>query len=114
MSKAWAAYKKDNMVNVGKHYLRRQYIRKETMDAINVNTKYNTKGQVYDSIGKKWVDVDKVELGHRSSHEFWFERNRCEALGMTQAEFNEYMNNPEFYAWKDIHDNRSHALEDKH
>ncbi len=33
---------------------------------------------------------------------------------MTQSEFNDYMNNPEFYAWQDMHENRSHEHESKH
>lgn len=35
-------------------------------------------------------------------------------FGMTQAEFNNHMNNPDLYAWQNIHDNRSHAFEVKH
>ena len=61
-----------------------------------------------------YVDPKSVELGHMPDHEFWYERNRAEALGWTQAQFNDYMNNPEFYAWQNIHENRIHLHESKH
>ena len=58
-----------------------------------------------------YVDSNKVELGHRPEKEFWKMRNLAESQNMTQAEFNDYMNNPDFYAWQDIHSNRSHIHE---
>ena len=99
----------------GEHYLHRPYLTKETMDAINAKKKINSKGQILDSIGKKWLDPGtQLDLGHVPEHEFWYERNMAEKAGMTQAEFNKYMNNPDFYAWQDMHDNRSHQFESKH
>ena len=93
------------------HYLHRPYIRKGTIDAINANTEYNESGQIWDKISRMYVDSDKVELGHKAGNEFWKMRNWAESQNMTQAEFNDYMNNPDFYAWQDIHSNRSHAHE---
>jgi hypothetical protein len=82
------------------------------MDGVNANTKVNYKtGQIYDSISGKWVDPANVELGHKQGYEFWRMRDWAEAQGMTQAEFNDYMNNPDFYAWQDIASNRSHDYE---
>ena len=95
-----------------KHYLHRPYIRKGTIDGVNANTKVNYKtGQIYDSISGKWVDPSNVELGHKQGYEFWRMRDWAEAQGMTQAEFNDFMNNSDFYGWQDILNNRSHAYE---
>ncbi|MBR6402610.1 MAG: hypothetical protein IKS48_04435 [Eubacterium sp.] len=97
------------------HYLHRPYIRKGTMDAINEKTRvdYET-GEIYDAISNKWVDPSEVELGHTKGNEFWYWRNWAERHGMTQADFNDFMNNPDFYAWQDIICNRSHQFEDSH
>ena len=96
------------------HYLHRPYIRKDTLDAVNENTQYNSDGQLWDKIGEKYVDPGNVELGHVPGNEFAFERDVAESLGWSQQQFNDHMNNPEFYAWQNIHDNRSHAFEMKH
>ena len=114
MSEAWGQYKQANMLNGGEHYLNRPYIRQSTIDSVNSNTLTNSAGEIYDSIGGKWIDPANAELGHVPGSEFSYARNEAERLGMTQAEFNDYMNNPDFYAWQDIHDNRSHAYEAKH
>jgi len=50
-------------------------------------------------------------LGHKQGYEFWRMRDWAESQGMTQAEFNDFMNNPDFYGWQDISSNRSHAYE---
>ena len=85
------------------------------MFAVNANTKvdYNT-GQIYDRTSKKWVDPSNVELGHITGNEFAYYRNLAESRGMTQQQFNDFMNDPVFYAWKDIYSNRSHKFEAKH
>lgn len=98
----------------GAHYLDRPYIRQSTVDGVNAKTIYNSEGQLWDDISKKWVDPNGVQLGHVPGHEFWWERNQAESQGMTQAEFNNYMNNPDFYAWQDAPSNESHAYEDPH
>lgn len=113
-SAEWAKYKKEHFKNNGQHYLHRPYIRQSVIDEINRNTIYNSDGLLYDSISDMYVDPKSVELGHMPDHEFWYERNRAEALGWTQAQFNDYMNNPEFYAWQNIHENRIHLHESKH
>ena len=41
-------------------------------------------------------------------------RNLAESQGMTQNQFNDFMNNWELYAWQDMHENRSHKKENKH
>ncbi len=114
MSEVFSQYKAESYPNGGEHYLNRPYIRESVINEVNQNTIYNAQGQIYDTIGDKWVDSSKVELGHVPSHEFWYERNQAESMGMSQSQFNDYMNNSSFYAWQDIHDNRSHSKEDKH
>ena len=88
------------------HYLNRPYIRQETIDAVNANTRVNYKtGQIYDPISTVdgvngiWVDPSNVELGHTTGNEFAYYRDMAESQGWTQAQFNDFMNNPEFYAW---------------
>ena len=103
------------MPSNSEHYLHRPYIRQDTIDAVNANTKVNYKtGQIYDSISRKWVDPSNVELGHTAGNEFAFYRDWAESQGWTQAQFNDFMNNPDFYAWQDIYSNRSHMFEAKH
>ena len=103
------------IANVSDHYLHRPYIRQSTIDAINANTKVNYKtGQIYDEISRKWVNPSNVELGHTTGNEYWYWRNWAEAQGMTQAQFNDFMNKSEFYRWQDITSNRSHLYEEPH
>ena len=103
------------IANTSEHYLHRPYIRQSTIDVVNANTKVNYKtGQIYDEISKKWVDPSNVELGHTTGNEYWYWRNWAEAQGMTQEQFNDFMNNSEFYRWQEITSNRSHLYEDPH
>ena len=91
------------IANNSEHYLHRSYIRQSTIDAVNSNTKVNYKtGQIYDEISRKWVNPSNVELGHTTGNEYWYWRNWAESQGMTQSQFNEFMNNPDFYRWQDI------------
>lgn len=95
--------------------MHRPYIRQDTIDVVNANTKVNYKtGQIYDSISRKWVDPGNVELGHTAGNEFAFYRDWAESQGWTRSQFNDFMNNPDFYAWQDIYSNRSHMFEAKH
>ena len=103
------------IANNSEHYLHRSYIRQSTIDAVNSNTKVNYKtGQIYDEISRKWVNPSNVELRHTTGNEYWYWRNWAESQGMTQSQFNEFMNNPDFYRWQDITSNRSHIYEDPH
>ena len=69
---------------------------------------------VFDKIGNKWVLIDETELGHMPGYEFYYMRNHAESIGMTQTEFNDFMNNPNYYAWQYISDNRSRIYETSH
>ncbi len=97
------------------HYLHRPYIRQSTIDGVNANTKVNYKtGQIYDNISKKWVNPENVELGHKTDYEYWYLRDMAESQGMTQSQFNDFMNNSDFYSWQEINSNRSHMFENPH
>lgn len=102
-----------NNENSNGHYLNRPYIRKSTLDEIEKNT-FRENGMVLDNISGKMVPEDKVHLGHNPNYEFYHMRNIAESAGMTQAEFNDFMNNPKFYSWQYIPDNQSHVYEVKH
>jgi len=38
----------------------------------------------------------------------------AESQGMTQSQFNDFMNNSDFYSWQEINSNRSHMFENPH
>ena len=69
---------------------------------------------IWDEISGGWIKPQNAEIGHRTDYEFWYLRNQAEAKGMTQAQFNDFMNNSKFYAWQDVHNNRSHLYENRH
>lgn len=95
--------------------MHRPYIRKKTIDAVNANTRVDYKtGKIYDEISDMWVDPSSVELGHKTGYEFAYYRDWAESQGWTQSQFNNFMNNPKFYAWQDAHSNRIHKFEAKH
>ena len=97
------------------HYLHRPYLRKKTRDEIKAKLKTDSKGRKYDVIGRKWLEPDApMDIGHVNGHEFWYERMIAEQKGLTQAEFNDHMNNSEFYAYQDMHENRAHIHEATH
>ncbi len=50
-------------------------------------------------------------LGHRPGHEFWREKLAAEKKCMTQAQFNDHMNNSSFYQIEDPKLNMSHKYE---
>ncbi len=90
--------------------LRRPYIRKSTRQIVESRATRNSLGQFIDPNTGKAI-VGKYDLGHEFGHEFWRERERAEALGWNQKQFNDYMNNPDFYRIEDPHANRSHKYE---
>ena len=52
-----------------------------------------------------------MNLGHKQGHEYWHEAQEAEQERITQQEFNNRMNNPDYYQIEDPHENRSHAHE---
>ena len=53
----------------------------------------------------------QYDLGHKAGHEFRREKVIAEEEGLYQDDFNERMNNPDYYQLEDPHENRSHAHE---
>ena len=53
----------------------------------------------------------QYHLGHKNDHEFWREKTKAEAEGLTQKQFNDRMNDPNLYQIEDPHENMSHKHE---
>ena len=109
-----AEYEKYKAMQVGpntsQHYLHRPVIRKNIIDALNAQ---NPNKVVVVIDGVPYV-CPNPHIGHTPGNEFWRLRNLAEQQGMTQAEFNDYMNShPEFYRYEDPMRNMSHMDEDK-
>ncbi|MCQ2022822.1 type IV secretion protein Rhs (plasmid) [Clostridium butyricum] len=54
-----------------------------------------------------------MDIGHTNGYEYARCRDAAESLGWNQRQFNDYMNNPNFYQWEDHASNISHAYENK-
>ena len=90
--------------------LHRPYIRKATREAVESRASRNAAGQFLDA-NTGTVIEGKYDLGHVTGHEFWREKQMAMEKGWTQKQFNDYMNNPDFYRIEDPHLNRSHKFE---
>ncbi len=93
--------------------LHRPYIRQNVRAQVEENAEKNEKGQFLDANTKEPIE-GKYDLGHKREHEFWHEKQVAEEEGLTQSEFNDKMNDPDFYQIEDPHENRSHAHEKSH
>ena len=110
MSEAQSTYKKTHYPNKGEHYLHRPFIRKEIIDALNIQNP----NKIVVGIDNSVYACSTPHIGHTFGNEFWRLRNLAESQGMTQSEFNEFMNqHPEFYQYEDPLRNISHMYEDK-
>lgn len=47
----------------------------------------------------------------KKGREYWRERDKAEAEGLRQRQFNDRMNNPDLYQLEDPYSNRSHKYE---
>ncbi|WP_082153435.1 GH-E family nuclease [Oligella urethralis] len=103
-------------------WLHRPYIRKSTRKAVEDKARV-VKGRFLDANtgkpiegGKRrpWSRAEgKYHLGHKPGHEHWRMVAEAEAKGLSQREFNDLMNNPDFYHIEDPMENQSHRHEDK-
>lgn len=59
------------------------------------------------------LPTDDPVLGHKEGYEFWRLKKWAQEEKITQAHFNETLNNPEFYQIEDKASNASHAYEQK-
>jgi RHS repeat-associated protein len=90
--------------------LRRPYIRKGVREEVERRAMRAPDGRPIDPNTLRPVD-GKPDLGHKPGHEFWREKQRAEQQGLTQKEFNDRMNNPDYYQLEDPSSNRSHKYE---
>ena len=107
-----AAKKVDKVVDTVKttKKLHRPYIRKSTRQAVEAAARRAPDGRFLDANTRKIIN-GKYDLGHKYGHEFWYERDQAMAKGWSQKQFNDYMNNPDFYQIEDPFLNRSHRFE---
>lgn len=90
--------------------LHRPYIRQDVREEVERRAAKNEKGQFLDANTHEPIE-GQYDLGHIAGHEHWREAEQAEKEGLTQEEFNERMNNPDFYQIEDPHENRSHVHE---
>lgn len=90
--------------------LHRPYIRKSVRQAVEAKALKLPDGRFLDANTKMPIN-GKYDLGHVRGHEFWRERDAAMQRGWTQKQFNDYMNNPDFYQIEDPINNRSHRYE---
>ena len=90
--------------------LHRPYIRKDVREEVENRAPKNEKGQFLDANTGRAIQ-GQYDLGHKKNHEYWREAEKAEKEGLTQEQFNDRMNNPEYYQIEDPHENRSHAHE---
>lgn len=90
--------------------LHRPYIRDSVRAEVERRTPKNEKGQYFDAHTGKAIE-GPYDLGHKFGHEYWREAEKAEKEGLTQEQFNDRMNNPNYYQIEDPHENRSHTYE---
>ena len=95
---------------VPSYELLRPYIRNGTIEAVAANAPRTSDGRFIDINTRQPID-GKYDLGHRRGNEFWREKARAQSEGLTQAEFNDRMNDLSLYQIEDPVSNRSHKYE---
>lgn len=97
---------------MGETAMHRPYIRSEVRAEVENRAQRDEQGRFLDANTGKPIE-GRYDLGHKAGHEHWRESERAEREGLTQEEFNNRMNNPDYYQIEDPHSNRSHEYEDK-
>ena len=90
--------------------LNRPYIRADVRAEVERRAQKNDQGQFLDANTKKPIE-GKYDLGHKAGFEHWRVAERAERDGLTQKDFNERMNDPDYYQVEDPSENRSHKHE---
>lgn len=90
--------------------LNRPYIRSSVRAEVEKRACKNEKGQFLDANTGKAIE-GQYDLGHKAGNEYWREVEKAEKEGLSQEQFNDRMNNPDYYQIEDPHENRSHAHE---
>jgi len=90
--------------------LNRPYIRADVRSEVERRAQKNEEGQYLDANTGKPIE-GKYDLGHKAGNEHWREAEKAEKEGLSQQEFNDRMNNPNYYQIEHPSENRSHAHE---
>ena len=90
--------------------LNRPYIRKGVREEVEDRAPKNEEGQFLDANTNEPIQGG-YDLGHKPGHEHWRESQKAEEEGLTQGEFNDRMNNPDYYQIEDPSENRSRKHE---
>jgi hypothetical protein len=70
----------------------------------------NEKGQFLDANTGRPIE-GKYDLGHKPGFEHWRKIEKAKQEGLSQSDFNERMNNPDYYQIEDPSENRSRKHE---
>ena len=100
------------MVGDGARGLHRPYVRQSTRREVEAAAPRDAVGRAIDPNTGRAIE-GKPDLGHKPGSEHWRERQRAEAEGLTQKEFNDRMNDPSKYQLEDPSTNRSRRYEQK-
>jgi RHS repeat-associated protein len=90
--------------------LKRPYIRNSTRVQVEKVAPKTADGKFIDPNTGKAIE-GKYDLGHKPGNEFWREKIKATNEGLTQAQFNDRMNNPNYYQIESPSSNRSHLFE---
>jgi len=92
--------------------LHRPYIRKNVRQQVEANAPKTVDGKFIDP-NTGMVIEGKYDLGHKPGNEFWREKAKAQSEGLTQKQFNDRMNNSDYYQIESPSSNRSHKYEKK-
>lgn len=90
----------------------RPYLRESVKQEIYNHSPMDRMGRYLDANTGRPI-IGTPDIGHKPGHEYWREVQNAYKARLTQAEFNDKMNNPNLYQLEDPHNNRSHIYEDK-
>lgn len=92
--------------------MHRPYVRADVRRKVEAGAKRTPEGLFRDSNTGKPI-TGAYDLGLVKGHEFWREKANAEAKCMPQEDFNDCMNNANFYQIEDPSTNRSYKYKDK-
>ena len=90
--------------------LHRPYIRQGVKEEVERRAQKNEEGQFLDANTQKPIE-GQYDLGHKPGHEHWRKVKEAEQEGLDQEQFNDRMNNPDYYQIEDPSENRSRKHE---
>lgn len=92
--------------------LHRPYIRKGTRSEVEAAAPRDAVGRPIDPNTGRAIE-GRPDLGHKPGNEFWREKQKAEAEGLTQKHFNDRMNDSTKYQLESPSSNRSRRYEQK-